>query len=105
MRLTRWVLTAGLVLAPGLAVVPGGCATTRAGGPPPRATLAPPRLAASVPPPADGAEDPHDPCADPDALDGLDDPCWVDVPPEEVARAVAYGMRKRFGGQIGRAHE
>jgi hypothetical protein len=38
---------------------------------------------------ADGPDDPGDPCADPDLLDGLDDPCYVDVPPEEVARALA----------------
>ena len=105
MRPTRWVLAAGLALAPGLALVPGGCATTRAGGPPPRAALAPPRIAASVPPPADDVEDPDDPCVDPDALDGLDDPCWVDVPPEEVGRVIADGRRGRPARQVGRTHE
>jgi hypothetical protein len=34
-------------------------------------------------------------CADPDALDGLDDPCWVDEPPEAVARALARARRPR----------
>ncbi|MBI5480455.1 MAG: hypothetical protein HY906_16445 [Deltaproteobacteria bacterium] len=97
MRLTAWVLAAGMALAPGLALVEAGCVAARAAGSP--------RLAGPAPPAPDGADDPADPCADPDALDGLDDPCYVDVPPEEVARVMAAARRARADAQNGTARE
>ena len=81
MRPAGWGLAAVLALAPGLATVEAGCVAAR---------VAPTRLAGPAPPRAhEPVDDVDDPCADPDMLDGLDDPCYVDVPEEEVRRVLS----------------
>jgi hypothetical protein len=100
MRLARWVLAAGIALTPGLVVMEAGCVAARA--------ASQQRFAGPAPPPGVGSpepDDPGDPCADPDMLDGLDDPCYVDVPPEEVRSVIAAGRSGRNRGPDGKAQE
>jgi hypothetical protein len=93
MRLVRCmlVLTATLTLAPALTIgtgclagppLPsqaGASSAMRLAGPAPQVS----------PEPTDEVDPVDDPCADPDLLDGLDDPCYVDVPEEEVRRVLS----------------
>jgi hypothetical protein len=90
MRMGQWTAALGLALA----TASSGCAVTAGAGPPGviRTGLRAPWDGAGRGPPGGEARRApggdrgrrRDPCADPDMLDGLDDPCWVDVPEAEV---------------------